>query len=293
MAASQAPTELARRGRRMSEQETEQRMLRAAAQVVSSAGLTVSLDHISMEDLIRAADVSRSTVYRRWPHKDLFFSDLVKELARTATPNLITAEVALIKEVFAERTDWLDSAARRQGLAAELFRQLALLDFQALSTSAQWRTYVALHATFMGLADDELRRQIQAALAASEREHLDRVASAWEQLAGLLGYRLRPELGASFGDLAALLDATMRGLVIMSQSMPELGEQRTVGRPLAAAESADWSMPALGLASLAWAFIEPDPDVVWDRERITSATDALATLAAPAVGQPPVGPQKA
>ena len=49
--------------------------------MISSGGLTVSLDHISLEQLIRDADVSRSTVYRRWPHKDLFFSDLVRELA--------------------------------------------------------------------------------------------------------------------------------------------------------------------------------------------------------------------
>ena len=67
-------------------------MLQAAARMVSSAGLTVSLDHISLEDVIRTADVSRSTVYRRWPHKDLFFSDLVKELARTATPTILADE---------------------------------------------------------------------------------------------------------------------------------------------------------------------------------------------------------
>ncbi len=64
MAASQAPTGLARRGRRLTDQETEQRMLRAAVHLVSNTGLTVSLDHISLEDLIRAAGVSRSTVYR-------------------------------------------------------------------------------------------------------------------------------------------------------------------------------------------------------------------------------------
>lgn len=289
MAASQAPTGLARRGRRLSEQETEQRMLRAATRAMSTAGLTVSLDHISLEDLIRAAGVARSTVYRRWPHKDLFFSDLVKELARNATPNLITEEVALIRQVFAERTDWLESAAQRQGLAAELFRRLALLDFQALSGSAEWRTYIALHASFISLADDELRRQVQAALAESEREHLAQVATALKQLASLLGYRLRPELSATFGDLAALLDATMRGLVIMAQSMPELG-RGVVGTPPPAAQPAEWSLPALGLASLAWAFIEPDPDVDWDRERITAVRQALATLALPDRNPPSVSP---
>jgi AcrR family transcriptional regulator len=285
MSASQAPTGLARRGRRLSDQETEQRMLRTAVNMVSGAGLTVSLDHISLEEVIRAADVSRSTVYRRWPHKDLFFSDLVKELARTATPTIMATEVALIGEVFAERTDWLDSPARRQELVAELLRRLSLLDFQLLSGSAEWRTYVALHASFMSLADSELRAEVQASLADSEREHLSRVAGAWEQLAGLLGYRLRPEMGTTFADLAALLDATMRGLVIMAQSMPELGQQCTAARPLTAGATANWSLPALGLASVAWALIEPDPDVEWDSGRIARVSHALATL-----GQrPPAG----
>jgi AcrR family transcriptional regulator len=282
MAASQAPTGLARRGRRLSDQETEQRMLRAAARMASSAGLTVSLDHISLEDVIRAAGVSRSTVYRRWPHKDLFFSDLVMELARTATPTLVAEEVALIREIFAERSDWLDSAALRQGLVAELFRRLSLLDFQTLSGSAKWRTYIALHATFMSLADEELKRQVQAALAQSEREHLGRVARSWEHLADLLGYRLRPELGTTFIDLAALLNATMRGLVIMAQSMPELGHQRAAARPLGVAAAADWSLPALGMASVAWSFIEPDPGVEWDQDRIGRVRQALAALVQPA-----------
>jgi AcrR family transcriptional regulator len=57
-------------------------MLKAAVAMVNRTGLTVSLDHISFEDVIRDADVSRSAVYRRWPYKDLFFSDLVKELAQ-------------------------------------------------------------------------------------------------------------------------------------------------------------------------------------------------------------------
>ena len=34
--------------------------------------------------VIRDADVSRSSAYRRWPYKDLFFSDLLRELAKAA-----------------------------------------------------------------------------------------------------------------------------------------------------------------------------------------------------------------
>jgi AcrR family transcriptional regulator len=284
------PTGLARRGRRLSDRETERRMLQAAVAMVHGTGLTVSLDHISFEDVIRNADVSRSAVYRRWPYKDLFFSDLVKELASDATPPAILSdEVSLIQQIVAERLDWLKSAEGRHRLMLELFRQLSLLDFRALYESPRWRTYLALHATFMSLADGELRDEVQIILAQSEREHMAAVARAWEHLAALFGYRLRP--GATFGTLATLLSATMRGLVIMALSLPELAAS---GKPELAASGdvgqagqapqnpfgadGDWSLAAIGLSSTALAFLEPDPSGEWDDERLAAVRAGLAAL---------------
>jgi AcrR family transcriptional regulator len=279
---SPEPTGLARRSRRLSDAETEQRMLQAAVRMVSSAGLTVSLDHISLEEVIRQAGVARSTVYRRWPHKDLFFSDLVRELARNATPAIQAEERSLVRRILAEQSDWLDTAERRQRLVSELFRRLSLLDFETLSDAPGWRTYLALHATFASLAGDELRSQVRAALAESEREHIASVAGVWKQLTSLLGYRLRAELGATFENLAVVLDATMRGLVIMGLSMPEVGCQRVAARPFALAGPQDWSLPGIGLAAVASAFIEVDPDVEWDAARISATRQALAAITEPA-----------
>ncbi|MGH1555839.1 hypothetical protein ACRAWF_40460 [Streptomyces sp. L7] len=49
---------LSRRRRRLSDEETEQRMLQAALSMINSSGLTVGLDHISFEDVIRLASVA-------------------------------------------------------------------------------------------------------------------------------------------------------------------------------------------------------------------------------------------
>ncbi len=275
------PTGLARRGRRLSDQETERRMLQAAVAMVSRTGLTVSLDHISFEDIIRDAGVSRSAVYRRWPYKDLFFSDLVTQLARDATPAIVDDELALIRQIAASRPDWLDTPELRYRLLLELFRQLSLLDFQTMLDSPGWRTYLALHATFMSLADGALRDQVQAALARSERAHNARIARAWRQATALFGYRLRPGAGITFEALATLLSATLRGLVVVALSSPDVAEQRLEASPFGADTPGKWSLPALGLAGLASAFLEPDPAVEWDAERIAAVRQALVTLSVP------------
>ena len=275
------PTGLARRGRRLSDQETEQRMLSAAVAMVSRTGLTVSLDHISFEDIIRDAGVSRSAVYRRWPYKDLFFSDLVRQLARDATPAIVEDELELMRQIAVSRPDWLETPELRRRLLLELFRQLSLLDFQAMLGSPGWRTYLALHATFMSLADGDLRDQVQAALNQSEQAHNARIAQAWRQLTALFGYRLRPESGITFEALATLLSATMRGLVVMALSAPDVAGQRIEARPFGADARGRWSLPALGLAGLASAFLEPDPAVEWDAGRIAAVRQALATLTVP------------
>lgn len=278
-----SPTGLARRGRRLSDRETEQRMLQAAVAMINRTGLTVSLDHISFEDVIRDADVSRSAVYRRWPYKDLFFSDLVKELAKAAIPGPAynDAMVGLIKRIVTERLDWLDSPESRHNLIIELFRQAALLDFQSLYGSTAWRTYLALHATCQSLPEGELRDQIQAILAESQRGFISRVAQSWAQLVSLFGYRLRPELGASYETLAILLSAAGRGLTIMALSTPDIVARRTLAQPFGAAEAAEWSLPALGLGGIASSFVEPDPTVEWTAERRASVRHALDVLTVP------------
>jgi AcrR family transcriptional regulator len=277
-----APSGLGRRARRLSDQETERRMLETAVAMVHRTGLTVSLDHINFEDVIRNADVARSAVYRRWPFKDLFFADLVKELAKEVVPpTIISDEYELIRRVVAGHLDWLETPELRRGLLCELFRQLALQDFQALCGSTEWRTYIALHATFTSLADGELRDQVQAALAQSEQGRRARLVEGWQRLAGLFGYRLRPEFGATLDTVVTLVDATMRGLVIMALPTPGIATHRTVAAPFGAAAPDEWSLPALGIASIGSAFLEPDPAIEWDDERLAQVRQALTTVTAP------------
>lgn len=283
---AQAPLGLSGRRPRLSDQETEARMLHAATEIIGHSGLTVSLDHISFEDVIQRAAVSRSAAYRRWPYKDLFFSDLLKELAKAARPAAVAGfetTIPLFRDTARAHVDWLETPEGRNNLLLELIRLGALNDFETMFGSTEWRTYLALHATFLSVADDDLRRDLQRALAESESAFITRIARGWEQLAGLFGYRLRAELDATFETVATLASATLRGLVIMALSTPDLASQRLNARPFGAPDAGEWSHAGLIAASIAYAFLEPDPTIQWTHERIAGVRQALEHLAMNAV----------
>ncbi|MGH3256420.1 MAG: hypothetical protein ACRDOU_13675 [Streptosporangiaceae bacterium] len=133
----------------------------------------------------------------------------------------------------------------------------------------------------MSLAGGALRDQVQAALARSEQARNARIVQAWRQLTALFGYRLRPGSGITFEAMATLLSATLRGLVVMALSWPDIAEQRIEASPSGAQAPGEWSLPALGLAGLASAFLEPDPAVEWDTGRVAAVQQALAALSVP------------
>lgn len=272
------PTGLTRRRQRLSDEETEQRMLQAAMTMVNRTGLTVSLEHLSMEEVIRDAGVSRSAVYRRWPYKDLFFSDLLRRLATAAGAGALPddrATAELISRVAVGHLDWLETPELRHELIVEILRQAGLQNFQFFHQSTEWRTYIALHATFLSLPAGGQRDEIQAALAWSEHEVVTQIATSYEHVAGLFGYRLRPELGATFEAMAEVLNAAMRGLVLTAPTIPDLATRRVQASPLGATAQAEWSQPALAIATIAMGFLEPDPAVDWNDERVRTVRQTL------------------
>lgn len=239
--------------------------------MINSAGLTVGLDHISFEDVIHHASVARSAAYRRWPYKDLFFSDLLKELARGASPAIAVSNPAAteaVRQVILDHLDWVAEPGRRTALVAEVLRQGALKELQIFSDSPEWRTYLALQATFLSLADNELRTEILASMQQSEADLTAGLAEAYQKIAELLGCRLRPELKVTFADVAQLTTAATRGMVIMAPSSPELATRTIHADLFGAPRSADWTQPALALAGIVMTFIEADPDVEFDEGRL-------------------------
>lgn len=267
-----------RRRRRLSDAETARRMLDAAGEMIRSAGLTVSLEHISLEDVIRKADVSRTAAYRRWKYKDDFFADLLRELARDPHP-----EIAGTLARYRELTDWvldhldeLDSEHGRARLHAGFMRIGAGIDLALLAGSHRWSSYIALQAAVLSLDEGEFRTELRALLAASEAQIHERLAANYEAIAGLLGLRLLPDVDVTFSDLAVLCSSLLNGVAIKAQVDDSLVDRRMGG---GAGDGEDWSLPAAGCYAIQRHYLQPDPAVVWDADRI-AAVRAIAHRAA-------------
>jgi len=101
------------------------------------------------------------------------------------------------------------------------------------------------------------------------------VAGAWRRIATVLGYRLRVDTGAGFDTLATLATATLRGLVTMASSDPDLVSRRLCADPAGTGSRSDWSVVGLGAVSIAMTFLEPDPDVEWDEQRLATLSMLL------------------
>jgi hypothetical protein len=65
----------------------------------------------------------------------------------------------------------------------------------------------------------------------------------------------------------------------MSLTVPELGSRRLHARPFGSSRTEPWAPVAIGLAGLAMAFLEPDPEVVWDDARVAQVASALEAIA--------------
>ncbi len=274
--------QLRRPGRRsrLSDAETERRMLAAGARAIAEHGLSLSLEHLSMEELIAEAAVSRTSSYRRWPTKDLFAADLLLHVARDT--RLADDLTPYLEAASALDPDLLAGIVHDQGrrdLCVELMRIITSADFGHALASASWRGFVTLRAAHGGLPDGEVRARVAEALGATERGFQVRRAEALGAAASLMGYRLRDARSIDWSDLALLTSASFTGLLVQAYSDPDAVLGETDRAAFGSSRTARWSAAALSSANLFFAATEPDPDVIWDEARLAATVEALADLA--------------
>lgn len=263
---------------RMSDRETEQRMLASAIELVHQQGISTGLESLAFDEVVRRAGVSRTSAYRRWSSRDRFYGDVLVELARGAT--LPTGSAALGKATVATVLAFADRFADPQAhrdLVVELLRVSIQADYDLVSTSPQWRTYRLLLAGYEGIADQVVRAAVTEALAASEQRARELRARVYAEFTALLGYRLiRPFAGPDgFEFMSRAAGATMRGVLsLASLGDAAINTPRTM-RAFGASTATEWTPAVYLVTATVLSYLEPDPGVTWDRQRIDDLVTAL------------------
>ena len=249
---------------RMSEAQTREAALRTTVAEIRENGLPLGLEHLSMEDVIREAEVSRTAFYRLWPQKDQFIGDLIVELAKEALPTQNTqgAEAtSQLKESLLPRIGELQDADARWQLIINLVVSATTPDFErTASLAGQWRTYFALTSLTMSLPDSDVKEIAQQEIGNAEKRYRERLVANYALSMNMFGIRLRGQLDMTLDDVADLLIALIRGLVLRNR---------------ADSPSRSSSLASRGAAAIVAYCFENDPTVLWDDSRIDAIRATL------------------
>ena len=262
------------------ESTPRERILSTARHQVVEHGMTVSLEHLSLEKIIRASGVSRATAYRIWPNKQQFLADVLVDAVRSTDLEVDSrAEVAQLVALLDASPGFASDEHTRRNVIVEGLRISIQADFERVAASAQWATYLALNATNRGLPDGPLRDEVTQALADMQQVFIEQRCIVYARLPRLLGYHLVPPLDGDQGFrlMSEASGALMTGFVAELGARPQLLAD-TFQIAAYGADKRDWTVPAFALTGLLLSYIEPDPDVIWDDAQLARAHATLEEI---------------
>lgn len=280
MADMTPPTPRANRKRRLSADEVRNRMLAAAQAIVLDLGMTVSLEDVSLEDVMRRAEVPRSSVYRLWPYRGDFIDDLLCHMAQPdwveLTPAGQQSALDVAREVARANEGLLGTAEGRRAVSREASRLAVLQNLRDLLGAKGWTFYFALASTVDYVRDPHARARIAAALEQAEVARIRGLAGFYREVAEAFG--LRPRTGYRFEHLALAGGAMLQGLMLRMVVSRNTGTEPAppaegawtldslINDPLPGpgldTPVAEWSFAAGAYLALFESILEPDPDFV-------------------------------
>lgn len=259
---------------RLSRAEVERRLLEQAASLIEQHGLTVSLEHLRVDELMEMTGVPKTSFYRVWDSKEDFLIRVLEEVVKpderggaAFDPSTLDA----VKDSIAAHPELVDSEDGVLRLFFEAIRVGADRNYWALRHGVKWKTYTAVQATLRSLPDGELQRRVEKAVIAAEQSFVSHMTSFYAEMLPLFGYRFREGVGPQH--LAAAGAAVVEGLVQRSLVNEELAESRIPGPAIGGGTTA-WSLAATGFLGVAQVLLERDPN--WSLDDSKTALRAIA-----------------
>ncbi|HEY9309581.1 MAG TPA: hypothetical protein VIP82_17410 [Microbacterium sp.] len=229
-------------------------MLDAAVERVKAEGLLLDYANIELEDLIRAAGVPRSTVFRIWPDRAAFVADLVRALFE-ADPGFDTGfdgeTLQLVERALAESSDAANTPAGRQAALREVLRVAVAHNMASVEGTVAWRVYRTISAALSSGDAVPGGEDIRAQLAEIVGRYLDRMAEVYRGLNAAFGLRMRA--GLTEHDLAVAVMAMIDGMSDHRRINPAMVE---APRPLVlgAEGPQEWHLAAAAVYGIYTAF---------------------------------------
>ena len=129
----------------------------------------------------------------------------------------------------------------------------------------------ALSAASPSLTDPELRTSVTAALHVSDQRRIEARAQLYGQFAAFAGYRLRAPLAgpSGFRQMSEAAGAAFTGFLIRAQYDTTVTAETMRLRAFGMSEPRQWSPQTFASTNGIFSYIEPDPGVIWDQERIS------------------------
>jgi AcrR family transcriptional regulator len=236
-------------------------MLDVAVARVKAEGLRLDYANIELEDLIRAAGVPRSTVFRIWPDRVAFVADLVRALFE-ADPGFDTGfddetRRLLEQAVAAEPAADPDAARTPEGRQAALrdaLRVAVAHNMAAIETTVAWRAYKTMSAALASGDAVPGGDTVRALLSEIEDRYLDRMAEIYRGLNAAFGLRMRD--GVTERDLAVAVVAMVDGMSDHRRINSEMVDAPRIVA-LGPEGTREWHLAAIAVSGIYSAFTEP------------------------------------
>ena len=235
-------------------------VLEVAVDLVSQQGLTVGLGHLSFDEIIQKAGVSRTTAYRVWPRKERFLEDLLRSLADVVSPyygdwanDIGEKTFDMLKANLSE----LATAEGRWAMMVEACRVAVNEWAVSVASTPTWKTFLALITTMRSLADQELADELRRRLRVADQRGADKIERLYQHAWRLLGFRPR---GVTAKDVVYLGALSLEGAMLQSETLPEVFEPLGMIDPFATGRVAEWTLNSIAYASAICCTLEPDPN---------------------------------
>lgn len=252
------------RARRIPRSDLRERILREGSALLSATGVTASLDHVNMDELIRRVGVPRSSVFAAFGSKEELITELMVQLLRRGPESRGPAYSPIIANgmaVLAEhgsrlrRPDGTRDPDGEHAVFREIVRVVLAHNADAMRDSLDWQTYMALSASVLSLPAAR-RERVRTALRESEEEMMMAMVGFHAAALSAVGRRLLP--GLDMRQLVTAGSSLIDGLVSRRRiGIPVV--ERMILEPGIDGEPVEWTLVARAYLSVVEGMTEPVP----------------------------------